>query len=345
MLLMRRLIAPFVLLSLLFGVEFVARDLETRLPAPLTWDNQFTQDKAEQMAGLSGESVDIVFVGSSVLQTNVDPALFAAFSDTFESGYNAAIPSATPRIWRQFTLDTAHRKMCPSTMVVGVDIRQYNDNKPGGNQQLDRYLTSRGRNVYVGEATGWERAEQWMERASALVRIRARLREPDKVVAWLRNVDRPGDWRDTSLTDEGRYRGFERRTYEQSDDRIDRLRNGAFRDLAIGGIEEQATRQIVTDALDRGIDVVLVEMPAMIAELTSALPDGEADLTRFRASLESVAGDLGVPLIRLAELNDRTELYADEYHMNLTGTETFTRVLADRLDDLTLAAGGRLCDT
>lgn len=169
--------------------------------------------------------------------------------------------------------------------------------------------------------------------------------EPDKVVAWLRNVDRPGDWRDTSLTDEGRYRGFERKTYQHSDDRLDRLRNGAFRDLAIGGIEEQAIRQIITDALDRDIDVVLVEMPAMIGELTSALPGGKADLDRFRTSLEAVAGDLDIPLIRLAELNNRTEVYADEYHMNLSGTDTFTALLAQRLDDLSLKPGDGLCDT
>lgn len=278
-----------------------------------------------------------------MLQVNLDPALFTDISETFENGYNAAIPSATPRIWRQFTLDTVHANMCPATLVIGVDIRQYNDNKPGGDQQLDRYLKSRGRNVYIGNATGWERAEQWMERTSALVRIRARLREPDKVIAWVLNIAGSGDWRDTNLTDEGRYRGFERKTYQQSDDRIDKLRSGAFRDMAIGGIEEQALRGLITDALDRGSDVVLIEMPAMTPAIEAALAETDVDLDGFRASLEGVAHDFGVPLVLLPELNDGPELYADEYHMNLFGTETFTRVLAERLDELALNTDDRPC--
>ena len=49
--------------------------------------------------------------------------------------------------------------------------------------------------------------------------------------------------------------------------------------------------------------------------------------------------------VPLAELNNRTELYADEYHMNLSGTDTFTGLLAQRLDDLSLKPGDGPCDT
>ncbi|MEA2000364.1 MAG: hypothetical protein U9N84_00535 [Actinomycetota bacterium] len=340
---MRRLVAPIIILTILFGVEGVARRIESRMPTPLLWDTQFTQDKADQIAGL-GDQLEVVFAGSSVVQANVDPVLFVETSAQYDTAYNAAIPSATPRIWREWIRDTIYLETCPAVIVIGVDLRQFSDNKPGTNGQLHRYLTSRGRDNAIGNADGWEQAEDWLEDQSALFRLRSRIREPDKVVAWVWEIGDLGDWRYTNLTPLGRYGSFDNVVYERSPERIEILSNGAFLDLSLGGAETDALRMMIVDAFDHGALPVLVEMPTMYDQLAKALPNGNADIETFSAILEGVAAEFGIPLIRLPELDNRPELFADEYHMNRTGVDTVTPLLAKRIDALNLDAATGICD-
>ena len=188
---MRRLIVPLIVLTLLGGAELQARRVENGIPEPLTWDTQFTQDKATQLERWDG-ALEVAVTGSSVAQANIDPALFASMTN-YSTGYNAGLPSVTPRVWRQFLLDAVYRDHCPDLLIVAVDIRQFSDNKPGSDDQLYRYLDSRGRLDYVGDDDFWRNTGEWLESKSALFRIRARLREPDKVVAWVWDIGEVGD--------------------------------------------------------------------------------------------------------------------------------------------------------
>lgn len=339
---MRRLIFPIVIVLLVSGAEKMARRLEDTVPTPVIWTSQFTQDKADQIAALD-EQVEVVFAGSSVAQAGLDPDLFIATSQQFGTAYNAAIPSATPQIWREFLLDTVYRATCPSVVVIGVDLRQFNDNKPGADAQLDRYLNSRGRLEAVGSADVWVQAENWLESRSALFRIRARLREPDKIVAWLWRIGDRGDWRNTNLTPLGRYQSFDRRVFDPSEERLQTLRDGAFLDMSMGGLETEAVRQMIEDASSRGALPVIVEMPAMNDQLAAALPGGQADVALFTEVLSGIAAEYDVPFIRMPELDDRPELYSDYYHMNLTGVEEISTLLAERIDQLQLDAGTGIC--
>ncbi len=339
---MRRLIAPVIILTILFGVEGVARRIESRMPTPLLWDTQFTQDKADQIGAL-GVQLEVVFAGSSVVQANIDPALFIETSAHYSTAYNAAIPSMTPRIWREWIRDTIYLQTCPAVVVIGVDLRQFSDNKPGTNGQLHRYLTSRGRESAIGNADRWEHAEDWLEERSALFRLRSRIREPDKLVAWVWDIGDLGNWRYTNLGPLGRYGSFDSVLYEPSPERIDILADGAFLDLAMGGAETEALRLMITDAYDHGAVPVLVEMPTMYDELAKALPNGTADIETFSAILEGLAAEFDIPLIRLPELDNRPELFADEYHMNRTGVDTVTPLLAQRIDALSLDVGSGVC--
>jgi len=339
---MRRLIVPLIVLTLVTGVELGARKVENRVPEPLTWDTQFSQDKATQIADW-GPRLDVVFTGSSVAQANLDPGLFSTLSPQFEDGYNAGLPSRTPMVWRQFLLDTVYREHCPSLLVIGVDIRQFNDNKPGGEGQLQRYLNSRGRLEAVGDDNIWDNAESWLEAHFALFRIRSRLREPDKVVARLWDIGDIGDWRNTNLSPEGRYRSNDDRTYEASEGRIESLRNGAFLDLSFGGKETTALRGIIDDAAQRGVKVVLVEMPTMAEQLAGALPHGSEDQERFTMTLAGVADEYGIPFFRFPEMDNKPIYYSDYYHMNWTGVETITTLLAEEVTALDLDTNAGVC--
>ncbi len=339
---MRKLTVPIIVIALLLGVEAIALRVDDRVPAPLTWDNQFTQDKSVQIAGLPSQ-VDVVFAGSSVAQANLDPDIFNEASPLFETAYNAGIPSATPRIWREFLLDTVYRQTCPKVVVIAVDIRQFNDNKPGAANQLDRYLNSPGRLEAVGSYDIWQRAEDWLQDKSALFRIRERLREPDKVVAWVWKIGDPVDWRNTNLTDLGRYQSNDHRTYEASQERLDNLATGAFRDFAVGGAETDAIRLMIRDATERGAVPVIVEMPAMNQALSSALPNGAADLAAYSSALAEAAAEANVPFVRLPEFDNQAEFFSDDYHMNLIGIQAVTKRLATEIDQLGLDLGAEVC--
>jgi hypothetical protein len=339
---MRRSVTLIIMLALLLLMEGASRRVEDRLPTALLWDTQFTQEKADQIAGL-GDQLDVVFAGSSVVQANVDPALFIDTSEQFMTAYNAAIPSATPRIWREFIRDTIYRETCPAVVVIGVDLRQFSDRKPGANGQFGRYMASRGRSNAIGNADVWERAEDLLESWSALFRIRSRLREPDKLVAWVWEIGDTGDWRHTNLTPLGRYGSFDNVFYEVSSERIEILSSGAFLDLSLGGVETEALREMVRDARRHDVLPVLVEMPTMSDQLSKALPNGVADIAAFSLILHDLAVDFDIPLIRLPELDNRPELFADEYHMNRTGVDTLTPLLARTLDALELETGSGMC--
>ncbi len=341
--LMRRLIVPLIVLAMVTGAELAARKVENRVPEPLTWDTQFSQDKATQLAHW-GNRLDVVFTGSSVAQANFDPALFAELSPGITDGYNAGLPSMTPTVWRQFLLDTVYQEHCPSLLIVGVDIRQFSDNKPGAHDQLSRYLNARGRLDAIGGDNIWDNAETWLESHLALFRIRARLREPDKVVAWVWDIGDIGDWRNTNLSPEGRYTSNDNRTYEPSQERIENLRNGAFLDLAFGGRETTALRGIIDDAEERGVKVVLIEMPTMADQLAKALPHGAEDQKWFTEVLAGVADEYGVPLLRFPEMDNQAVYYSDDYHMNWTGIKTITTLLAERVNALDLDIAPGVCE-
>ncbi len=341
---MKKLIVPLIVLTLLAGAEAVARKVEGVVPAPLLWDTQFSQDKADQIEGFD-EQIEVVFMGSSVVQANIDPELFAEMSPQFDTAYNAGLPSMTPRVWREFLVDTVYEDHCPSLVVIGVDIRQFSDNKPGSEGQLDRYLGTRGRLQAVGEDDIWLRAEDWLESNSALFRVRPRLREPDKVVAWVWKLGDRGDWRNTNLTDFGRYQSNDARTYEASEARLDALRDGAFKDLSFGGAETAALRGMIDDALAIGATPVLVEMPSMGDQLARAMPNGAADREWMTSVLNEVAAAYGIPLIRVPEMDNDPVYYSDDYHMNLTGVETITGLLAEQIAALDLEYGAGFCAT
>jgi hypothetical protein len=339
---MRRLIVPLVVVTLLIGAEAAAREVEGRVPDKLEWDTQFSQDKAEQIAAIDGP-LDIVFTGSSVAQANFDPVVFTQRASQFTTGYNAGLPSVTPRVWRQFLLDTVYAQHCPSVLVIAVDIRQFNDNKPGSDGQLFRYNNSKGRLEAVGQADLWQRAEDWLESNSALFRTRARLREPDKVLAWAADIGEKGDWRNTNLSPEGRYQSNDSRTYEASEERLESQRTGAFKDLSFGNTETNALRGIIDDALERGVVPLLVETPTMRNQLAKALPNGEEDFVWFSEILSGIADEYGVPLLRFPEMDNEPIYYSDDYHMNWTGIEFISRRLAEEVDVLNLDIGSGVC--
>lgn len=333
----RSLVIGFVVIVLL--LESGARLLAPHIPGQLLWDNQFTQDKADQIARV-GE-VDVAFIGSSVVNAGIDPGLVGGES-RFASGYNAAIPSTTPSTWKVWSRDIVWPDLCPEIVVIGISIRDYNDANRGISYDLRQYLPSPGRLALYGQYTGAS-LERQVGRFSTFVRIRSRLREPADVARFLVWERTPG-WPVTVLTDRGRFQGFDNNVYiKPTQPGLDQLAEDVFVAFTVGGPEDRAVRAMIEDASSLGMGVVVVRMPTLNDELSAVLPNGRTDLASFEAAIDRLGADYGVPILRYTEMDDDRTFFSDLYHMNLIGTDKFSRLLGMDLQRLFPERSNHVC--
>jgi hypothetical protein len=337
---LRRSRALLVAVAVISLAEIGARALATQVAPPVTWDSPYTQDKAEQIVRVANRygGAGTVFLGSSIVNAGIDPERFVAALPDSTVAYNAGLPGASAGTWRLWAADLVYPYLCPGLVVIGVTVRDVNDNAPGVASDATAYLRSRGRRVFVGEADPAEQAESAIDDLFALIRMRDLLRRPADVLRVL--TGRPAEgWRVTRLTEFGRYYAFDDHTYRIDDDRRERLRTGAFRDFAVGGVEIGAVEGMIDDARRNGAAVVLLETPIMERDLVGLLPGGAADLVAFRSELDGLASRMGVPVLRFPDLVDRADLFADEYHLNGAGVSVVTDRLASSLGPAVAAAG------
>ena len=333
----RSLIVGFVIVVVL--LEGAARLLAPHIPGQLVWDTQFTQDKADQIAAAG--AVDVVYVGSSVVNAGIDPGLVSANS-RFDSGYNTAIPSTTPSTWKIWMRDIVFPDLCPSVVVIGISVRDYNDGNVGIPFDLKSYLPSAGRLELYGQFTSAS-LEQQVGRYSAFVRIRSRLRQPEKVARYLVTGRVPG-WPATVLTPDGRYTGWDDNDFAYpSAESVEQLTTKVFVNFSVGGAEDAAVRAIIEEAQALGQQVVVVRMPTMNQLIAPLLPGGQDDLDSFERQVERLGVDYGVPVIVYPDMDDNEALFGDLYHMNRAGTTEFSERLGADLDRLVPAQGEIRC--
>ncbi len=314
--------------AMLLMAEMGARWLEPRLPEPVTWSNPYTQWKHEQLLAVGeGNGVDVLFVGSSVVNANIDAA---AFGDrTARSAYNVGLPSSNIPLWREYLAAIGLERACPRLVVVGVSLRDTNDNLPGFDGYVPKFRHSKGFRAVAGGLSWLETVEAWAARHSAFVRLRPRLREPTNVRTWIRTGKADG-WVEPNLDSAGRYMGFANDPY-RGPDQVEGLRSGALSNYVVGGRQFEALRGLIADARDGGAAVVIVDMPGMTSLLTEALANGRYDVDAYRAALQMLSEELGVELIRPQNMDDDASFFADTYHMNELGTQFLTSQLSDVL--------------
>lgn len=336
----RSLIIGFVIVLLL--AEGIAQLLAPRLPGLLIWDNQFTQDKYDQIRETG--PVSVVFAGSSVVNAGIDPVMVAAAAGWDQPGYNSAIPSTTPVTWLIWSRDVVLPELCPNLYVIGVSVRDYNDANPGVGYDIDVYSSSGGRAELYGIRTGASIEEQVGE-YSALIRIRSRLRQPDNVARYLVTGSVP-EWPEALINDEGRYLRWDDNVFvPPTSEGMQRLRDEVFVNFSVGAREDMAVRAMIEDARHLGMEAVIVRMPTMNKQLLPALPGGANDLALFDAQIAELGTALDVPVVQFPELDNRQEFFGDLYHMNLPGTELFSRLLGEKLAEVVTIPTSVTCGT
>jgi len=321
-----------VIAAVLAAAEGATRILDCRLPEPLTWHSYDTQKKVQQMDALAKRGgVDIAFFGTSMMNVGVDPALVMDALGGSATAYNASLNSAIPRLTEVWARDVVFPRLHPEVVVIGVASYDLSDTGANRTTFLDAFLDSASGKRAAGEDGVLDKANYWMAQHFELWDYRAELRDPDTLLDALRGK-KPVKDKEAVATDAlGHSTAVEAQQFVN--------RSGLpVEQYKVGTADADALRRLISYAEKQGSRVVLVDMP-VTQEFVDRHPDGDATYADFVDRLQALADDMDVPLLRFDSIRDHL-LFADQVHLNRSGTEMFTTQLTEALANAGVLGGG-----
>jgi hypothetical protein len=271
------------------------RLLEPALPSASSWPTVETDVKSRQLDELSAD-VDILFLGTSLTEAGVDPAILMGLTGA-DLVYNAALPFATPLSNQVWLDEVVLERVVPSVVVIG--IAAWPPHTTINDDPLRAGLL----------ATSTDDAGL---SASALFRQKGVLAEWDQ-----RDV-RERSSSSNLWTDLGHMRGY----YEVAPGSMKET-FPPYGEPAMSSDNSAALAATIRDLRAAGTSVVLLIEPAHYPG--SVL---ESDVDAYLDSITQVGEELGVEVWDTYHVGWRPEMYADGAHFNRTGTEAFTEHLA-----------------
>ena len=211
----------------------------------------------------------------------------------------------------------------PDTVVIGMTSRDLNDASSSNAEVFNNYLTSGGRARFLGEETNGQRVQRALSGVSALVRISPFIRDPASLIT---QYDPAGP-----ATGEFVLPGEE---YAPRSIDITRTRERALNDFTLGGVELEAFTNLVRSLEGQGIDVIVLEMPYVAADYLDLHPNGADDYTAYRELVDGFTTTQGLPYIDLSDYPWTTAEFYDFLHVNSTGIDIVSQLLADALIQL-----------
>lgn len=303
-------LAALATVATLLTAEIGAAALEPRLPEPMVWPSTQVAAKVAQMDELAknGSKVNVVFLGSSVVEQGINPLSFNSAGDLL--AYNAALNGASPQSLELWAKEVVFPRLDPQVVVIGLTSRDLNDGGLSQQQFFTHLQTSDGFRR-LSRPQGFAR---WLEAAaetSAFWRIRSLLRQPGSTLIDLlgrgkSNRPGPGPFGAESPTTGAT-------TYNASTNWRRFWTNRHFNDFSLGGQELEALKRLVQDSLDQGREVVVVEMP-IHDDYLDVQPNGEAAVNQFQALVEKTLSGSSAELINLTHGFGATD-FRDPAHL------------------------------
>ncbi|MGI9605726.1 MAG: hypothetical protein ACR2P0_06260 [Acidimicrobiales bacterium] len=319
----RRLAA---IVTAILALEILAQVFASQIPPPLEFDNYEQQRQVERIVAARGECTDVVLAGTSLMGAAGDPALLR--ETTSRTARNVALGGGGPLIMPSWFDEVVMPNLCPRTVVIGLGPRDANDSFSEQEGTVDRYLNSRGRRHLVGEEGPMQRLDRWLSRNVGFFKLRSAYRRPSTALAYA--LAGRGNWRQNSGED-GSLTAFDDVRYRPDPDREREIAEGSMRDFASGGRNLDAVELLIEELHDRGVRVVLIDMPRVPGAVERII--GEAKLERYEAHMAELATRQDVTLLQADDVIVDSALFADEYHVNRQGADLFTQWLAEQLQD------------
>ena len=329
----------------LFGFALVLALLEVsaRLAAPGLpvdpgkWPRAEIAQKLDQIHGMinDGQTADVIFVGSSMMAGGIDPVAFTDRSDV--TSYNAAFAGPSTRTVGPWAVDILEPLLDPEVVVIGIQSREMNDNAPKGQTMYDKFITSPGYKQASASATN--RLEGKLEGWSFFLRYRRAFRNPadlfssdDKAALAEAKVRKTIGPRGTRIEDSVEYRA--------TDDFITTLYDKMLIDFAVGGVEYDALIDLHNDLEERGVRLVVVNMP-VTEDYWPIHADPEGDMAAYHAMLDRFEDETGDTIIDAEDAFPTSVAFREPIHLDIEGRAAFGFALADAWDDIMASEGER----
>jgi hypothetical protein len=321
------LVVAVIAVMLVIG-ELGVRALDSRLPRALVWQSAEAEDKVDRMDTLAAAGgVDMVFVGSSLVNAGVDPKLFA---DDI-TAYNAALSAAVPQLTDPWTVDVVFPRLHPKVLVVGVSSFDFSDNA-SATAFYNAFAQSLGGREAIGADDVLDDADRWMHDHSALWAHKFDLRDPATTLDALRGKNPPDDPLVQQVEPTGHtiYKGHG--AFNNRPDAGPPIGN-----WSVGTKNPGAHVALIAAAKAQGIKVVLVDMP-VTDEYIARHPHGSEDFATYLDRLRELGASTGTPVLEFDSIRDHS-LFADIVHLNATGATAFTPQLMAAIEATGVLSG------
>ena len=333
-------VVAVTLVAVFAAAELTVRWLEPQLPIVRAGDAAQMVLKAERIERIaaSDPNVDVVFFGTSMMDSAVSPEAFLASSPSIDSTYNAGVvgaPTATQVRWAE---EIVLANLDPDVIVLGIhpidllltDVLNLNIQPQQADVVFGRVLRETKKGP-IGDA------ERFLYDQVALVQQRGNLRRPQLVTeaAWnqvvgnepkrfipLRDED---DWRPL-LSPLGESALFHGETF-----RITPVQEQLRANMRADAFSVADLHRLFEVTLGEGARVVVVIPPVPVQAWQEVGIDLSA-LSAGTALIRSIAADFDVPVLDFSFAGYPNEAFADLVHMNERGADRFSRELAQRIE-------------
>jgi hypothetical protein len=318
-----RIVVLMVVVTI-FAAEAIARAATPLLVAPSRWPTDQISAKAAQIqeASRSGSSVDVVFLGSSVVALGIDPVAFNDEEDSLVA-FNAALNGASVRGMERWTADVVVPVLNPTIAVIGVITRDLNDRNLSAAEFLQTMAVADGWRDF-DERNALEQILDNIRDSSAFLRLRPLLRTP---ATTLRRTFEGGLVQEEVGPFGSEAAAGAPRPYQFNEWRS-QWRNNHLNDYVIGGTELEALDRLVASLVSQHIEVWVVEMP-IHPDYLRVQPGGNEALDEFHGLIQDLTTAHNVSLVDM-----RSDFGANSFRDPAHLDQLAARELADRLHSL-----------
>jgi len=305
-------------------------------PEPLLWHRPEVETKIRQMQALQADApIDLMFVGSSVAYTGINPDVFdsefRALTGRSVVSYNAGLAALSVSMVDAFVEEVFSRYATPKAMILLLSPRDVNRNNSYNQLMIEEVLSSAYGRAWL--TTGVEAAlAGFLLEHSQLYRYRGWI-----VLAALNGLRVP-----RVLPRAYDDPNFDSRGYVANRGRLtEHLAGGAasgqevaavsFRAFDPSGQESSALGKLIRYCRAAGIRLVILNMP-MNRYLVASFEHPADDIVTYMNTLTALTNQYRVPLWDAnalpADSAFADDEFSDVFHLNVTGADKLTRLAA-----------------
>jgi hypothetical protein len=318
----RVIVAAVVLVIVLLAAEATVRVEAHNLPAPQLWSAPEAQVKYAQMQALhrAHQTGGVVFIGTSLTDVGIDPAVLSADIAHRLPVYNASLSGGTLETALWWYQHVVVPLLHPRVVVIGLTSREVNLNDPDAAGLAQQFFASPAVRQLSGTESLMQRLERYGDDTSYLFRYRTSLRTLTTAVHHKSQVDveKPfvtAQGMELALATHGFYRNAS----------VDQFfRTTITRDFQVGSSKIAALTSLLAAVPQSGARALLVDMP-ITSDYITLHPNQWLDFVKYEEALQAVVKQTGVTELPLQVWAHPD--FADPIHLNEVGARRLTPML------------------